>query len=95
MQIVSECTPVFAGLTLVAAMLAFPESWRARLIGMAIALPMLWVYNVARILGTMWVLAVIPEHFEVVHGYLWQAGTILVVIGMFLLWTRSNERRTA
>jgi exosortase/archaeosortase family protein len=94
-RIVSECTPVFAFLTLSASLLAFPGSWRARLIGMAIALPALWLYNIVRVLVTLWVLSIAPQHFELVHGYLWQAATILVVIGMFLLWTQALERRTA
>ena len=90
--IVAECTPVFPYLTLAAALLAFPAPWAARAIGLGVALPALWIYNIARILVSLAVLARAPRLFDLVHGYLWQAATILVVVGMFLLWVRRLPR---
>lgn len=87
-QIVAECTPVFPFLTLAASLVAFPASWLARGAGLALALPALWLYNVVRILVSLAVLARAPKLFDLVHGYLWQAATILVVVGLFLLWVR-------
>ena len=87
-RVVSECTPVFPFLILAAAMLAFPAPWSARAVGLSASFALLWLYNIARILGTMVLLAWSPGLFDLVQGLLWQAATILAVIGMFLLWVR-------
>ena len=94
-RIIPDCTPVFPFATLAAAILAFPATWRARLVGLAAALPLLWVYNVVRVLVSFAVLATKPALFDLVHGVLWQAFTIVFLLGLFLLWARAAAPRPA
>ena len=85
-QIVPECTPVLAFLTLAAAIIAFPGAARHKVLGCAAALPILWVYNLVRILTTLAVLLWAPRLFDVAHSYLWQGITICLLVGLFVAW---------
>lgn len=93
-EIVPDCTPMFPMLLLFGGILAFPASWRAKLMGLAAGAFVLWLYNVIRIFALMAVLHFFPAQFDLVHVYLWQSLTLLVVVGGFLLWIRllSNPR---
>ena len=88
-QIVTECTSLMPTLILWSAILAFPAPWRLRVRGLAIGAAGLWIYNLVRILGLIPVMAYWPSVFEVVHVYLWQTTTLVVVMGFFFLWLRS------
>ncbi len=54
--------------------------------------PLLWLYNLGRILTTVVVLKNRPEWFEFVHVYLWQTVTVIAVFGLFVLWLRFEPR---
>lgn len=92
-QIVPDCTPLFPTLLLLGGILAFPASWRAKLVGVALGVVALWIYNMFRIYLLMAVLRYAPAQFDLVHVYLWQSVTLLLVLGCFMLWTRFAEPR--
>jgi exosortase/archaeosortase family protein len=94
-EIVPDCTPLMPTAVLWIAIAAFPAPWRTRLLGLAAGAILLWLYNMARILALVPVLAHRPEIFEFVHVYLWQTMTLLVVFAMFLLWLRLQQPRAA
>jgi exosortase/archaeosortase family protein len=87
-QIVPDCTSLFPTLLLLGGILAFPASWRVKLAGAALGIATLWLYNLVRIYVLMGVLRWAPAHFDLVHVYLWQSVTLLVVLGCFVTWTR-------
>lgn len=87
-QIVPDCTPLFPALLLTGAILAFPAGWRVKLAGVALGFAALWVYNLVRIVALFAVLRHAPAQFDLVHVYLWQSVTLLVVLGGFVLWAR-------
>jgi len=87
-RIVPDCTPLFPTLLLLGGILAFPAGWRMKLAGAAIGVVALWLYNLFRILVLMAVLRWTPAQFDLVHVYLWQSVTLLVVLGCFVAWTR-------
>lgn len=86
--IVSDCTPLMPIAALWAAVLAFPAPWRWRCVGLFAGAGILWMYNVARILALLPVLAHRPQWFEFIHVYLWQTVTLVVVFTCFLAWLR-------
>jgi exosortase/archaeosortase family protein len=94
-EIVPDCTPLMPTAALWIAIAAFPAPWRFRLAGIAAGALVLWIYNMARILALVPVLAYRPEMFEFVHVYLWQSLTLLVVFALFLLWLRLQQPRPA
>lgn len=95
-QIVSECSPHLAFLIYAGVILAFPATWRQRLIGLLLGAIVIHVFNTLRIITLMLVLSRRPGWFEFLHIYLWQTGTILIVFATFALWlgALSRERRS-
>lgn len=87
-EIVGECTPLMPVLVLVAAIAAYPASWRLQLLGVAAGAALLWLFNLFRIGSLMAILAWHPKSFDFVHMYLWQTVTLFVVLLIFLYWTR-------
>ena len=87
-QIVADCTPLMPTAALWAAVIAFPAPWSWRLIGLAAGAGVIWIYNIARILALLPVLAHRPQWFEFIHVYLWQTVTLIVVFVCFLAWLR-------
>ncbi len=90
-QIVPDCTPIMPTAALWIAIAAFPAPLRWRLGGLLAGAILLWLYNMARILALVPVLAHKPQLFEFIHVYLWQTVTLLVVFALFLLWLKLQQ----
>jgi exosortase H (IPTLxxWG-CTERM-specific) len=87
-RIVSECFGLLEMAIFAAAVLSFSTSWRKRGIGLALGLPTIYVFNLARILMLLWVGRYAHDFFEFTHIYFWQATLILVITSLWLLWIR-------
>ena len=85
-RIIEECTGVFEVIIFVAAVLAFPTTWQKRAIGLGLGIPVLYFFNVLRILVLILVGRYWPEIFEFMHIYFWQATLILMITSVWLLW---------
>ena len=85
-RIIEECTGIFEVIIFVAAVLAFPTTWAKRLIGFGMGIPLLYVFNVVRILVLILVGRYQPDVFEFMHLYFWQATLILMITSVWLLW---------
>lgn len=94
-EIVSDCSPHMAFLIFAAVVLAFPASWRQRLLGLVLGAAVIHAFNTIRILTLIWVLAVKRSWFDFIHVYLWQTGTILIVFVTFAIWIALLGRRRA
>lgn len=92
-EIVSDCSPHMPYLIFAAVVLAFPASWRRRLLGLAAGALVIHAFNVVRILALIAVLVWRRSWFDFAHVYLWQTGTILVVFATFALWLKSLAPR--
>jgi len=93
-KIISECTALHATLLLAAFILATPATWRERLAGIAAGGALLSAFNLLRIAAVTIVAANRPELFEVLHVYLGQVVTLLLVVGWCLVWNHSaGEQR--
>lgn len=90
--IVPDCTPLSPTLLLVGGILAFPAHWKSKALGIAVGAIVVWAYNMVRIYLLMAVLRYAPAEFDLVHVYLWQTATLLLVVGCFLLWIRLTWR---
>jgi exosortase/archaeosortase family protein len=87
-----DCSPHLPYLIFAGGLLATPATWRQRVIGLLIGALMIHVFNVARILALVAVLTTHHEWFEFTHVYLWQIGTIVVVLAAFVLWLEWTRR---
>jgi len=81
------CNGVEAMLFVAAAMLAFPATLRARLLGLAVVMAAIQLLNLMRVSSLVW----LGEHhrnvFDVVHVAVWQTAVILAAVSMFIYWS--------
>jgi exosortase H (IPTLxxWG-CTERM-specific) len=88
-SIEAGCNGIEAALILIAAMLAFPASWRHRLIGIAAGLTAVQLLNVVRVVSLFYLGQWNARAFEWAHLYLWQALIMLDVLIVWLIWIRT------
>jgi exosortase H (IPTLxxWG-CTERM-specific) len=81
------CNGVEAMLILLACIVAFPASWRARGIGLLLGALAVQVLNAVRIITLYLLGAYQPRLFDLFHTAVWQIVIILVAIGFFLVWS--------
>ena len=87
-RIVSECFGLLEMAIYGSAVLAFATSWRNRCLGLALGLPVIFAFNLMRILMLLLVGRYVPGFFEFAHVYFWQATLILGIIALWLSWLR-------
>ena len=81
------CNGVEAMLILLASIVAFPASLRARVTGLLLGALAVQVLNAVRIVTLYLLGAYQPRLFEVFHTAVWQIAIILAAIGFFLAWS--------
>lgn len=87
------CNGIEASIVLIAAMLAFPSTWKHKLIGLAIGLVAIQSLNLVRIISLFYLGQWNMTVFEWAHLYLWQALIMLDALIVFILWLRYLPRR--
>ena len=93
-SIEAGCNGVEATIVLVAAMLAFPATWRRKLAGLAIGIVAVQGLNVVRVISLFYLGQWSQDAFEFAHQYVWQALIMLDVLIIWLLWVRTLGRAT-
>jgi exosortase H (IPTLxxWG-CTERM-specific) len=93
MEVISECSGVYVAILFSAGVLAFPAPWRARLLGLAVGLPIIFVINVLRLATLGAIIAHKQAWLPLFHEYLWQVFFILVVAALYLVWIERTVPR--
>lgn len=88
MSIEAGCNGIEASIVLLAAMLAFPASWRLRLGGILCGLLSVHALNIVRIVSLFYIGQWNLKLFDWAHLYVWQALIMLDVFVVFLVWLR-------
>ncbi|MBI5231828.1 MAG: archaeosortase/exosortase family protein [Coriobacteriales bacterium] len=89
-----ECTAVYLIGVFAALTLAYPASWRQRVIGIAFGVPLVIVGNLLRLVVVARVSESWPAAFDFTHDLLFQISLVLWVLGTWgawVLWTRTDE----
>jgi len=86
MSIAMGCDGVEASSLFLAGVLAFPTSWRARLIGFALGIPLIHAINLARLVGLYYAGVYLPSIVEELHVYVAQTIVILLSTAILILW---------
>jgi exosortase H (IPTLxxWG-CTERM-specific) len=94
-SIEAGCNGVEATLVLLAAMLAFPASWRRKALGLAAGIVAVQGLNVVRVISLFYIGQWNRDVFEWAHLYVWQALIMLDVLIVWLLWVRMLPRTDA
>ena len=75
-----------------AAILAFPATWRQKLVGLVIGTFALHVVNLLRIISLFYIGQHQPAWFEFTHLYVWEALIMLVTLAIFWTWVQQMDR---
>ncbi|UXI69336.1 exosortase H [Tahibacter amnicola] len=86
------CNGIEAVLVLVSAMIAFPTSWKHKVIGILIGTVAIQSLNVVRIISLYYLHQWDKTWFEWFHLYIWQALIVLDALVVFLVWLRYLPR---
>jgi exosortase/archaeosortase family protein len=90
-SVVTACTGLFVTGLFLAAVAAFPASWRAHLAGAGIGLAGLFVLNVIRLTSLYYVGRYWPSALDVIHQLVWQSLVIAFAVALWLLWAGRAE----
>ena len=85
-KIIDECTGVMEMVIYSAAVIAYPTSWRKKLLGIAYGIPAIYAFNVIRIILLLVVGAYSRPIFEFMHLYFWQATLIIIIATIWIGW---------
>lgn len=85
-EIIDECTGLLEMVIYSAAVLAFSTSIRNKLIGLAIGVPAIFLFNLIRIVVLLLVGAYSHSLFEFMHLYFWQATLIIMIASVWIGW---------
>ena len=81
------CNGVEAMLILLASIVAFPASMKARVVGLFLGAIVVQILNFIRIITLYLLGAYQPRLFDLFHTAVWQIVIILAAIGFFLVWS--------
>ena len=81
------CNGVEAMLILLASIVAFPASMKARVVGLLLGAVVIQILNAVRIITLYLLGAYHPRLFDIFHTAVWQIVIILAAIGFFLVWS--------
>lgn len=94
LQIVKSCSSLDVQALGAAAVLAFPATLPAKLVGLAGSVAALTIANQLRIATLYFVGINAPTHFDLIHEELFPLALLALAVGAFFLWTRWAQRRT-
>jgi exosortase H (IPTLxxWG-CTERM-specific) len=89
------CNGVEAAILLAAAMLAFPATWRSRLLGLTAGTAVIQLLNLVRLCTLFWLGEHHRQTFDFFHVGVWQALVILGAISFFMVWSLKFAARPA
>ncbi len=81
-NIKNGCNGVETMIIFLAAVLAFPASWKSRAIGLTLGLLAIQLINLVRVVALFLTGAYFPKFFDSSHTVVWQ--TIVILFGVFL-----------
>ena len=92
MSIEAGCNGVEATIVLVAAVVAYPASWKARTVAILLGFIAIQSLNIVRIISLFYLGDWDLDIFSWVHLYLWPALIMLDVLVVFILYLRYLAR---
>ena len=86
-SIQNGCNGIEAIVFLVAAILAFPATWRQRVVGLVTAIVVIQLLNLVRVVTLFLLNRYKPDLFELFHLAIWQTIIGGAAIALFYVWT--------
>jgi exosortase H (IPTLxxWG-CTERM-specific) len=92
-SIEAGCNGVEATIVLIAAVVAYPASWKARISAIALGFLAIQILNIARIISLFYLGDWDIDIFSWVHLYLWPSLIMLDVLVVFIVYLRYLSRK--
>ncbi len=86
LQIIYECTGIYVFLIFTAFVLSYPALINQKFLGLAVFIPILYLFNVFRIVSLAIIQIHWPQYLDMIHKYLWEATFMALVMAMTYLW---------
>ena len=80
------CNGVETMIIFLAAVLAFPSTWKSRLIGLALGILAIQAVNLVRVVALFLTGAYFPKLFDSSHTVIWQTVVILFGVLLWIFW---------
>jgi len=80
------CNGIEAMLIFIAAVLAFPASWKSRLSGLGLGILAIQVVNLVRVVALFLTGVYFPKIFDTSHTVIWQTIVILCGVLLWIFW---------
>lgn len=93
LEVIRECTALQTILLFLAAVLAHPAGFRAKLAGVLLGVPSLVVINILRVVSLFLLGQRRPEAVEIVHVVVWQSLLVFAVVLLWIVWAHGPARR--
>ena len=84
--IVRQCTGIFEAMALTACMLAYPASKEKKFAGIVFAIPVIYIFNMLRLVFLSILGIYYPSVFEAIHDYLLQLTFVFLVVFFWIFW---------
>lgn len=94
-DIMGGCSGDIVHAVLLAGILGFPATWRARAWGLLLGMPAVFLINQARILGLCLLGYHQPTWFDSAHLFFGQAGVIVATLAIWVIWIEVFTPRPA
>ncbi|MFH1892878.1 MAG: exosortase H [Candidatus Zixiibacteriota bacterium] len=85
-RVIEECTGIYEILIFIAAVMAFPTTLKKKGVGLALGVPLMYLFNIVRILVLIIVGRYYYSIFDFMHLYFWQVTLILMITSVWVLW---------
>jgi len=93
-EITRGCDGLTSLILLLAAIVPFPVSFKSKIIGLAIGVPILLGFNYLRILTLALTKMHFPGHFQTMHVQILQPAMVLVTFAVFVVWLMIYVRQS-
>lgn len=86
MDIVGECTGFLPIILFLCAVVSYPCTTRAKMVGGALGIAILFVLNLVRTTSLFYIGSAFPRFLDVAHYLVWQSLMVLAAIFLWLSW---------
>ena len=93
LHVSKDCDAMESNILMMAAVVAFPSTWKRRAVGLLASITVVTVANVVRLCSLYFVGLRWPSAFEFAHLELWPLLLIAISLGVFVAWTGWTKSR--
>lgn len=86
MEVIPGCTDLYITPIFLSAVIAYPCRLKAKLLGIGLGLPAIYLLNLVRLTSLFYIGLYLPRFADRAHFLVWQSLMILLTLVLWLLW---------